>query len=77
LTSNRQQIIKLCQQKVARRFEPTETEATIDHGAPLFLKQLAEALRDEQNTHIRGVEAEPTPAPTKIGRAAAGRFLKP
>jgi hypothetical protein len=71
LTSNRPEIIKLCREKVAKRFEPTETGATKDHGVPLFLEQLVETLREEQDTHIRGVEAEPAPAPTKIGRAAA------
>jgi hypothetical protein len=45
--------------------------ATIDHGVPLFLQQLVETLREEQNTHIRRVDSEPTPAPTDIGRAAA------
>jgi hypothetical protein len=45
--------------------------ATIDHGVPLFLQQLVETLRDEQNTHIRSLDSEPTPARTEIGRAAA------
>jgi hypothetical protein len=71
LTSNRQLLISRCREKVAKRFEPTETQATIDHGVPLFLQQLVETLRAEQDTHIRGVDAEPTPAPTEIGRAAA------
>jgi hypothetical protein len=38
---------------------------------PLFLQQLVETLRTEQDTHVRDVDAEPTPAPTEIGRAAA------
>jgi hypothetical protein len=71
LTSNRQLLISRCREKVAKRFEPTETPATIDHGVPLFLQQLVETLRDEQNTDIRTVDSEPTPAPTEIGRAAA------
>ena len=71
LTSNRQLLISRCREKVAKRFAPTETQATIDHGVPLFLQQLVETLRTEQDTHIRGVDAEPTPAPTEIGRAAA------
>ncbi|HXC07930.1 MAG TPA: hypothetical protein VNV61_03300 [Steroidobacteraceae bacterium] len=45
--------------------------ATIDHGVPLFLQQLVETLRDEQNTHIRSLDSEPTPARTEMGRAAA------
>jgi hypothetical protein len=71
LTSNRQLLIRRCREKVAKRFEPTETPGTVDHGVPLFLQQLVETLRDEQQTGIRGVESEPTPAPTDIGRAAA------
>jgi len=71
LTSNRQLLIASCRDKVAKRFEPTENPATIDHGVPLFLQQLVETLRDEQNTQIRADDTEPTPAPTAIGRAAA------
>jgi hypothetical protein len=71
LTSNRQLLISRCRDKVAKRFEPTQTQATIDHGVPLFLQQLVETLRDEQNTDFRSVDSDPTPAPTEIGRAAA------
>src|ERR1700688_4768649 len=71
LTSNRQLLISRCREKVAKRFEPTDTPATIDHGVPLFLQQLVETLRDEQNTDIRTVDSETTPAPTEIGRTAA------
>src|ERR1700683_595654 len=71
LTSNRQLLIPGCREKVAKRSEPTETPATIDHGVPLFLQQLVETLRDEETTGIRNLDAEPTPAPTEIGRAAA------
>jgi hypothetical protein len=71
LTSNRQLLISRCSENVAKRFEPTETKATIDHGVPLFLQQLVEVLREEQYTDIRSVDAAPTPAPTEIGRAAA------
>ena len=71
LTSNRQILISRCREKVSKRFEPSETLATIDHGVPLFLQQLVETLRAEQYTHIRSVDSEPAPAPTEIGRAAA------
>jgi hypothetical protein len=71
LTSNRQLLISRCRDKVAKRFEPAETLTTIDHGVPLFLQQLVETLRDEQTTHIRTADSEPTPAHTEIGRAAA------
>jgi hypothetical protein len=71
LTENRQLLIGRCRDKVAKRFEPTETPATIDHGVPLFLQQLVETLRLEETTRVREVESERTPAPTAIGRAAA------
>jgi hypothetical protein len=71
LTSNRQQLISRCRENVAKRFEPTETAETIDHGVPLFLQQLVDTLREERGTLIRGHDAEPTPARTAIGRAAA------
>src|SRR5580700_6436212 len=71
LTLNRKTLISRCREKVAKRFEPDGTLATIDHGVPLFLQQLVETLRDEQNTLIRDVDSEPTPATTEIGRAAA------
>jgi hypothetical protein len=71
LTSNRQLLVSRCRENVARRFGPTEPSATIDHGIPLFLQQLVETLRGEQDTLVRGVESEPTPAATDIGRAAA------
>ena len=71
LTSNRQLLINRCREKVAKRFEPTETPGTVDHGVPLFLQQLVETLRDEQQTDARSADSEPAPAPTEIGRAAA------
>jgi hypothetical protein len=71
LTANRELLITLCQAKVAKRVEPTEAPGTMDHGVPLFLHQLVETLRDEQNTQLRGNDAEPTPTSTPIGRAAA------
>jgi hypothetical protein len=72
LTSNRQELILRCREKVAKRFAPSEIPAAVDHGVPLFLQQLVDTLRPEQLTLVRKVdEPQPTPAPTKIGRAAA------
>jgi len=72
LTSNRNDLIRRCRQKAAKRFEPSETPAVIDHGVPLLLQQLVDTLRLEQTTPTRDI-AEPEPAPTfsEIGRAAA------
>src|SRR5581483_11957012 len=42
---HRDEIIRRCRAKVAARSVPPPTEAEIDHGVPLFLEQLSEALR--------------------------------
>jgi signal transduction histidine kinase len=42
---NREEIIRRCRAKVAMRSVPPPTEAEIDHGVPLFLNQLVNALR--------------------------------
>jgi hypothetical protein len=71
LSSNRQLLISRCRDKVAKRFDAVGTQATVDHGVPLFLQQLVETLRAEQETTARTDESQATPAPTDIGRAAA------
>jgi signal transduction histidine kinase len=42
---NRDEIIRRCRAKVASRAVPAPTKAEIDHGVPVFLDQLGEALR--------------------------------
>jgi signal transduction histidine kinase len=42
---NRDDIIRRCRAKVAGRSVPPPTKAEIDHGVPVFLDQLGEALR--------------------------------
>jgi signal transduction histidine kinase len=42
---NRDEIIRRCRAKVATRSIPPPTEAEIDHGVPVFLDQLQDALR--------------------------------
>ena len=42
---NRDEIIRRCRAKVATRSIPAPTEAEIDHGVPVFLDQLRDALR--------------------------------
>jgi hypothetical protein len=74
LTSNRDELIKRCRAKVAKRSPtiPAAIPAIAEKGVPLFLAQLVETLRREQLTAKRNPpEPEPTPAPTEIGRAAA------
>jgi hypothetical protein len=42
---NRDELIRRCRVKVARRSAPQPTEAEINHGVPLFLEQLSDELR--------------------------------
>jgi signal transduction histidine kinase len=42
---NREEIIRRCRAKVATRSVPAPTDAEIDHGVPVFLDQLIDALR--------------------------------
>ena len=42
---NRDEIIRRCRAKVATRSLPPSTDAEIDHGVPVFLDQLMDALR--------------------------------
>jgi hypothetical protein len=44
ITENRDEIVKCCRAKVAARSIPTPSEAEINHGVPLFLDQLVDAL---------------------------------
>jgi hypothetical protein len=72
LTTNRGELINRCKAKVAKRFAPAKTPAGVDHGVPLFLEQLVDTLRLEQETGVREVsEPSRTPSPSEIGRAAA------
>jgi len=50
ITLNRDEIIRRCRAKVATRSAPPPTTAEIDHGVPLFLDQLVDALRRGQSS---------------------------
>ena len=50
IAANRAEIIRRCRTKVATRSVPPPTEAEIDHGVPVFLNQLMDALRLGQTT---------------------------
>ena len=72
LTRNHDELIQRCQAKVAKRVAPKGLTEVVDHGVPLFLRQLEETLYVEQNTTDRDeVDTKPAPASTIIGRAAA------
>ena len=58
IAAHREDIIRRCREKVATRSVPPPTEAEIEHGIPLFLDQLVDALR-------RGLSTSP-----EIGKSA-------
>jgi len=45
ISVHREEIISRCRMKVAARSVPPPSQAEIDHGVPLFLEQLVDALR--------------------------------
>lgn len=52
ITLNRDEIIRRCRAKVAVRSQPPPSAAEIDHGVPLFLDQLIDALRLRQSSSL-------------------------
>jgi hypothetical protein len=48
LSANREELIRRCRVKVSQRSSPPVTPLELEHGVPLFLGQLVEALRYEQ-----------------------------
>lgn len=48
---NRDEIIRRCRLKMASRLVPSPTGAALDHGVPVFLDQLADALRLGQGSN--------------------------
>ena len=58
LTLHREDIIARTRLKLATRMAPRPTEAELEHGVPLFLDQLAETLRREQETAARTTSPE-------------------
>ena len=54
LTLNRDELIGRCRSKARQRNSPPATPFEVDHGVPLFLDQLVDALRDEQSNLAPG-----------------------
>jgi hypothetical protein len=76
LTSNREELIRRCRAKVIRRHSPPVTSSELEHGVPLVLGQLVQALRcDEVSSapeHDRiFVSSKKTPASVEGSRTAA------
>jgi hypothetical protein len=50
VVANREEIISRCRTKVTTRLAPTSNKAEVDHGVPVFLEQLVDALRLGRST---------------------------
>ena len=57
LTTYRDEIIARTRAKVATRAAPQPTPSELEHGVPLFLEQLVETLRSEQDAPDRPVSS--------------------
>jgi hypothetical protein len=72
LLSHRRDLVRNCREKVAARFAPSDTPDVVDHGVPLFIQQLIDALTIRPSTPAGdGDLAGRIPFPTEIGRSAA------
>jgi hypothetical protein len=72
LISNRLDLIQHCRDKVSARFAPAGIPAVIDHGVPLFLGQLVDALALRPSANSEDDEADGyIPFPSEIGHSAA------
>jgi hypothetical protein len=76
LISHKAELIRRCRSKVSQRSSPAVTQRELQHGIPLFLGQLAEALRceeaDTSSKHHRNIGfPKPTLVSIESGRTAA------
>jgi hypothetical protein len=72
LLSHRRDLVRSCREKVAARFAPADTPDVVDHGVPLFIQQLIDALTIRPTAPVGDGDAEGrVPFPTEIGRSAA------
>ncbi|HUD97604.1 MAG TPA: hypothetical protein VMO24_08670 [Woeseiaceae bacterium] len=72
LISHRLDLIQQCRDKVSARFAPAGIPAAIDHGVPLFLGQLVDALALRPSANSEDDETDGyIPFPSEIGQSAA------
>jgi hypothetical protein len=72
LLSHRDDLILTCREKVAARFAPAGIPDAVEHGVPLFIQQLIDAL--EKRPSVSADNGEPggrIPFPSEIDRSAA------
>jgi signal transduction histidine kinase len=54
LTENRNELVKRCRARVAKRAAPSPTATELEYGIPLFLEQLIDMLRKELSPSLEG-----------------------
>jgi signal transduction histidine kinase len=76
LTRNRDELVRRCRAKVARRPAPAPTDIELEHGIPLFLEQLIGALRKESGAPIDGASQLPAEIGVTAGKHGREFFRK-
>lgn len=71
LSSNREELIRRCRSKVSQRSSPGVTCLELKHGVPVFLTQLIEALRHEQENPAQHAAGSPSKTPASVRSRAA------
>jgi signal transduction histidine kinase len=78
LTENRDELIRRCRVKVAKRPAPRASNEELQHGIPLFLEQLIKTLRLENTSSFSAMrkvsgpsQPRKAPAGSQIGKTAA------
>ena len=72
VNSNYDELIRRCEEKVAKRFAPIGVPVVVKHGVPLFLRQLVDTLQLDPATPARTVaDPDAAQAPSEIQRAAS------
>ena len=72
LISHRRELVRKCQEKAAAGFAPADTPDVLEHGVPLFIQQLIDALESRPSLPATdGTPAERTLFPPEIHRSAA------
>jgi hypothetical protein len=68
LKENNDELIALCEAKVAKRPAPHPAGGSLKHGIPRFLQQLGEALREEQSSSD-SAEVNKVSGPSEDGKS--------
>lgn len=77
LSSNREELIRRCRAKVSQRSSPGVTCLELEHGVPVFLAQLVEALRHEEENPAQhdGISGSKAPASVRSRAGLHGKEM--